>query len=396
MIKRNLAKILDRYANFPAIAVLGPRQSGKTTLVQDAFPKHKYLSLEDESTRQAALEDPKRFLSMYENDYGIILDEFQHAPKILSYLQLHIDTHDRPGYFVLTGSQNFLMNQAITQSLAGRVGIVNLYPLSSNELSEHNLLDENVDEVMFKGFYPRVHHKNLPAPEFYSSYIQSYVERDVRQLINVGDLNVFQKFLTLCAGRVGQLLNLEALGAATGITGKTAKAWLSILQASYVIFLLEPHHKNFNKRVTKTPKLYFYDTGLACSLLKISTVNSLAIHPYRPALFECFIIADLYKQYSNLGMRPPLYFWRDKNGTYEVDCIVDQGINLVPIEIKSGQTINTDYFKGLKYWCALSETDPALSYIVYGGTEQQSRNAGHVLGWKKSNKLVSMLQANLP
>jgi len=395
MIKRSLVASLLKYAKFPAVALLGPRQSGKTTLAKSVFSKHKFFSFEDETLRTFALEDPKRFLSLHENEHGLILDEFQHVPQILSYIQVEIDAKKRPGYFILTGSQNFLMNQAITQSLAGRVGIINLFPLSMEELETNNLLSRDVDDVIFTGGYPRIYHENIPPELLYPSYTQSYIERDVRQLLNVGDLALFQKFVQLCAGRIGQLLNLEALGNECGITSKTAKKWITVLEASYIVFQLRPHHKNFNKRVTKTPKLYFYDTGLACSLLRITSKEMLAFHPLRAQLFECLIIADLYKQYSNLGMRSPLYFWRDKNGSHEVDCIIDQGIRLVPVEIKSGQTIATDYFRGLLYWSNIAQTDSADGYIVYGGEFEQTRSAGHVMSWQAAAHLVRRIEPHV-
>lgn len=391
MIRRSIEVKIQAFSKFPAVAILGPRQSGKTTLAKKVFPQHRYLNFEDEAMRTSALEDPKRFLSIHDNEFGIILDEFQQVPKLLSYIQLNIDEHDRPGYFVLTGSQNFLMNQAITQSLAGRVGIINLHPFSMQELKENNLLLESTDRVILNGFYPRIYDKNINPALFYPGYIQSYIERDVRQILNVGDLHLFQNFVALCAGRIGQLVNMEALGNACGITGKTVKAWLSILEASYIIFLVKPHHKNFNKRVVKTPKLYFYDTGLACSLLRITTLDACIFHPLRPALFENLIIADLYKQFCNRGERPPLYFWRDANGTYEIDCIIDQGDKLIPVEIKSGETITTDFFRGLTSWNEMDQADPSKSLIVYGGDIKHARKQGTVIGWRHAVDLISKI-----
>lgn len=392
MFSRALSETLKRYAQFPAVALLGPRQSGKTTLAQLSFPHHKYLSFDKDTDRAFAQDDPERFLKTYENEHGIILDEFQYVPRIVSYIKMEIDAKKRPGYFILSGSQNFLALQTITESLAGRVGILNLLPLSLHELQSNNLLSSNVDEVMFQGGYPRLYQEHISPLDLYSSYIQSYVERDVRQLINVGNITMFQRFIQLCAGRVGQLLNLNALGNECGISFPTARQWLSILEASYIVFTLQPHFKNFNKRIVKTPKLYFYDTGLACSLLRMQSPDTLAVSPFRGALFENLIIADLYKQYCNVGTRPPIYFWRGSNELFEVDCILDQGNTLYPIEIKSGETIASDFFKGLTYWNSLALTSPDNGYLIYGGSEVQQRSVGNVFGWSAAADLVAVIQ----
>ena len=261
MFKRNLEKILDEYLKFPVVAILGPRQSGKTTLAQNVFKDYVYLSLEDLDTRNLAQDDPKKFLGIHENPRGIIIDEFQNVPDILSYIQLEVDEKDRPGYFILTGSQNFLMNQAISQSLAGRVGILTLPPLTLNELRKNKLLnDETSDDVIFTGGYPRIYSEKMRPEILYPSYIQSYVERDARTLTNVGDIRSFQRFMQLCAGRIGQQLNLSELASVCGISVSTVQRWISILDASYILFLLQPYFKNFNKRITKSPKIYFFAT----------------------------------------------------------------------------------------------------------------------------------------
>lgn len=395
MFSRDLTNSLKRYAKFPAVALLGPRQSGKTTLTKITFPHHKYLSFDKDTDRIFAQEDPERFLKTHENEHGIILDEFQYVPRIVSYIKLEIDSKNRPGYFILSGSQNFLALQTITESLAGRVGILNLFPLSLHELEHNNLLSGNLDEVLFNGGYPRLYQENFDPTELYTSYIQSYVERDIRQLINIGNISLFQRFLQLCAGRIGQLLNLNALGAECGVSFPTARQWLSILEASYIVFTLQPHFKNFNKRITKTPKLYFYDTGLAANLLRIQSPDMLAVSPFRGALFENLIIADLYKQYCNIGIRPPLYFWRGSTELYEVDCLLDEGNTLYPIEIKSGQTIAHDFFRGLTYWNELAQVSPDNGYLVYGGTEDQQRSVGNVLGWRSAANLVEQIRKNL-
>lgn len=393
MYARLLEKTLREYAKFPSIALFGPRQAGKTTLVKETFPNHLFFSLDHTPTRQFIDEDPEGFLRTHENEYGIILDEFQYAPAFISYIKLAIDNKKRPGYFILTGSQNFLMNEKITESLAGRVGILNLLPLSLQELSDSKILPNDVDYLILNGSYPRLYDENFSPKELYPSYIQSYVERDIRQLINVENLTIFQRFVQLCAGRTGQLLNYEALSSECGVSAVTIKKWLSLLEASYIIFLLPPHLQNFNKRITKTPKLYFFDTGLACSLLRIEKTIDIAHSPFRGALFETLIIADLYKQYCNQGSRPPLYFWRDKGGSFEVDCIIDEGNQLFPVEIKSGQTFSSDFFKGVLQWNELAQNPPEHGFVVYGGSDVQVRSKGNVLGWQAAASLVAKIRS---
>ncbi len=390
-LHRDMTKTLDRYANFPVIAVLGPRQSGKTTLVKEHFKNHKFFSFEDPAIREFATSDPNGFLKEQENEYGIILDEFQYVPQMLSYIQLEVDSKKRPGYFVITGSQNFLMNQAITQSLAGRVGILTLLPFSIHELGINHILQERVQDLIIQGSYPRIYTENIPTADLYASYIHTYVERDVRQLINIGDLLTFQKFLLLCAGRIGQLLNLTDLAVNCGISSLTAAKWLSVLEASYIIFLLPPHFKNFNKRLVKTPKLYFYDTGIACNLLAISSTTILSASPFRGPLFENLIISDLGKQFYNKGIRPPLYFWRDHNHRIEVDCIVNKGTELIPLEIKASETISTTFFSALVKWNKLSDTAPEKNYVVYAGNVNQKRANGHILSWHSEGNLINQL-----
>lgn len=392
MIPRKITNILLSYNKFPVIAILGPRQSGKTTLVQNIFKNHTYISFENPEMRDLATNDPRLFLKTFENQNGIILDEFQYVPHILSYIQLDVDEKNRPSYFILTGSQNFLVNQSITQSLAGRVGILTLLPLSIQELKDGQLLPSDADEIMFKGGYPRLYDQNITPEQLYPSYIQTYVERDVRQLINVVNLRAFQRFIQLCAGRVGQLLNVAEIAGVCGISAPTAHQWLSLLEASYLIFLLRPHFNNFNKRITKSPKIYFYDTGLACSLLAIDSPQMLALHPLRGNIFECFIMADLFKQCFNRGTRPPLYFWRDQNGRLEVDCIIDTGLKLVPLEIKSGETVASDFFKNLLTWDELTQTDPEQNYLVYGGNLEQHRNIGTLMGWQSIGTLIDTIK----
>ena len=391
-LERAITDTLLLYAKFPVVGLFGPRQSGKTTLVKTTFKKHIYLNFEDPETRELAASDPKRFFQDNENEHGIILDEFQYVPQILSYVQIESDEKKRPGYFVLTGSQNFLMNQAITQSLAGRIGILTLLPLSIKELKQNNLLPQSIDEIIFNGGYPKIYTEQFTPGELYPSYIHSYVERDIRQLVNVENLRTFQQFMQLCAGRIGQLLNISDIAMNCGINSRTAEKWLSILQASYIIFLLNPYHQNFNKRVTKTPKLYFYDTGLACSLLDLKSSEQIALSPFRGHLFESLIISDLFKQYFSLGTKAPLYFWRDKNGYIEVDCLVNLGNKLIPLEIKSGQTIVPGFFNSLSKWNEIAHADPEDGSVIYGGDHVQKRSSGTIIGWQSSGDLISALE----
>ena len=356
--KRDLSKVFARYSKFPVIAVLGPRQSGKTTITRNYFKKHAYVNLENPEFRSFAQEDPHRFFREYENENGIIIDEFQHVPQLLSYIQVIVDEKKKPGYFIITGSQNFLMNQSITQSLAGRVGILALLPFSLHELKRNKLI-EDIDTTLLNGSYPRLYEQQIAPIDLYPSYIHTYLERDVRQIANIGDILVFQKLMRLCAARTGQLLNIADLATHLGMDQRKIKQWISVLEASYIIFLLKPHFQNFNKRLIKTPKLYFYDTGLACSLLNIKTTESLSLSSYRGSLFETLIISDFQKQYYNNGMsNPSTYFWRDLNGRIEVDCIIDRGDELLPVEIKSGETISSSFFSSLSEWNKISESHP--------------------------------------
>jgi predicted AAA+ superfamily ATPase len=389
-LSRDLATVFKRYLKFPAIAVLGPRQSGKTTLVRKYFNSHKYLNLENPELRLFAQEDPKRFLREYENPHGIIIDEFQYASQLLSYIQVEIDEKKRSGYFILTGSQNFLINQSITQSLAGRVGILTLLPFSLNELKEGNLLGD-IDQILIQGSYPRLYEGEIAASDFYPSYIHTYLERDIRQIANVGDSHLFQKFMRLCAARIGQLFNVTDVANSLGIDQRKLKQWLAVLEASYIIFFLKPHFQNFNKRLIKTPKLYFYDTGLACSLLDIKTADTLSLSTYRGPLFESLVISDLQKQFYNSGSQPSTYFWRDVNGRIEVDCIVDRGDSLFPIEIKSSETISSSFFSAISEWNAIAQTPPERSTIIYGGNTDQTRSQGKILSWQNMTQLVSNL-----
>jgi predicted AAA+ superfamily ATPase len=385
MILRTLErKLIDLAKKFPVISLTGPRQSGKTTLVRQAFPDYAYVSLEEPDTRLYAQSDPRAFLNNHAG--GLIIDEVQRVPELFSYIQSIVDASDTTGHFILTGSQNFLLLEKISQSLAGRVAILKLLPFSLDELNLANFDFPRFEPVLLQGFYPRIFDKNIAPEDYYPSYIQTYLERDVRQIRNITDLNAFTHFLKLCAGRIGQLVNLSALGQEAGVNHTTAKAWISLLEASYVLFLLQPHHRNFNKRLVKSPKLYFFDTGLVCSLLGITQSKQLETHYLRGSLFENMVIADICKTFTNKGQEPPLTFWRDKTG-HEIDLLVESGGKLHPIEIKSGQTISKDFFKDLKYYNDLSGQKEARSSLIYGGDNNQIWNDIRVRSWKKTDPL---------
>jgi predicted AAA+ superfamily ATPase len=386
-IKRKITERLQKLSTqFPVLGILGPRQSGKTTLSRALFPHHKYVNLEEIDTRQFAAEDPRRFLKSLEEGPGAILDEVQRVPDLLSYIQAHVDEWQKPGFFILTESENILLNHHISQTLAGRIALVTLLPLSLEELQEASLLSPSLEETLFRGSYPPLYAKSFDPKDWIQSYIQTYIERDVRHLKQIADLALFQKFLRLCAGRIGQLLDFTSIGNDCGIATNTVRAWLSVLEATYVIFLLQPHHKNFSKRLIKTPKLYFYDSAIACHLLSIQSPKELETHYLRGALFESMVISDLLKQRFNAGAVPNLYFWRDKSG-HEVDCIIEHGDTLTPIEIKSGETLNADFFSGIVQWNLLAQNDPLNSYVVYGGKEKQTRAQGTALGWTQLSSI---------
>ena len=378
-IPRNAEPRLQYFADgYPVLVVTGPRQSGKSTLVRHAFPGHRYVSLEDLDQREFAETDPRGFLHQF-ND-GAILDEAQRCPAIFSYLQTRVDERQQPGEFILTGSQQFGLLSDITQSLAGRAALLTLLPMSYDELQRAGKIDQNLDKILFNGAYPPIYDRGLKPHPWYGNYVRTYLERDVRQLIKVQDLGTFQRFLRLCAGRTGQLLNLSSLANDCGITHNTAKAWISVLEASYIVHLLPPHHQNFNKRLVKTPKLYFLDTGLASWLLGIRNSEQLATHVQRGALFETWVISELLKARYNAGETSNLYFWRDRSG-HEVDLLIDQGTYLSPLEIKSGQTINRDYFKWLDFWRKLAGKTAGKAWLVYGGEIRQSRTDVTILPW---------------
>lgn len=380
MIKRTAAKkLIDIAAKFKCVAVTGARQTGKTTLVKTIFKTKPYISLENIQSRKFALEDPVGFLAMYPN--GAVLDEVQRAPELFSYLQEILDNSKKKGLFILTGSNNFLLQENISQTLAGRIGFLQLMPFSISELDDADLTPEDDDELMFNGFYPPVYDQHIPAEDWCPNYIRTYIERDVRQIKNITDLIAFEKFLRLIAGRTGQELNASALSVEAGIEVKTVQSWIGILENSFLIFLLRPHHKNFKKTVIKRPKIYFYDTSLVCSLLGINNVNQLKNHPIRAALFETLVVSELVKKRTNAGLPVNIFYWRDKTG-HEVDVIVDNAGKLIPIEIKSGKSINNEFFKNLHYWKKLSKEKNG--FLLYAGRMEQKRSDGtEIINWRK-------------
>ena len=382
-IPRNAESRLQHFARgYPVVVVTGPRQSGKSTLVKHAFPNHHYVSLEDLDQREFAETDPRGFLNQFSG--GAILDEAQRCPALFSYLQTRVDERPQPGEFILTGSQQFGLLSGITQSLAGRAALLTLLPMTYGELERSGKIGRNLDKILCDGAYPPIFDRGLEPHPWQGNYVRTYLERDVRQLIKVQDLGTFQRFLKLCAGRTGQLLNLSSLANDAGITHNTAKAWISVLEASYILHLLPAHHRNFSKRLVKTPKLYFLDTGLATWLLGIQNNEQLTAHVHRGALFETWVVSELLKARYNSGESSNLYFWRDRSG-HEVDLLIDQGTHLSPLEIKSGQTINKDYFRGLEFWQNLAGETAGKAWLVYGGTSRQIRSDVTVLPWYEIN-----------
>lgn len=380
MIPRSAITTLDRLARgFRVLIITGPRQSGKTTLSRAAFPDKPYVSLEASNERIFAATDPKDFLARFPD--GAILDEVQHVPELLSHIQTLVDEDRRPGRFVLTGSQNFGLISRITQSLAGRAAVLHLLPLSRYELSRAGIEPANLDELLFKGLYPALYDQPVTPTDWHASYVTTYLERDVRQIANVHDLLQFQRFIGLCAARTGQLLNLASLASDCGIAQGSARSWLGVLQASYIVFLLPPHHENLGKRLIKTPKLYFHDTGLAAFLMGVQDARHMSIHASRPALFETFIVGEFLKHRFNAGLPSNLFFWRDNIGT-EVDVLVEDGSGLFPIEIKSGSTVSEDFFTGLRRYLKYAGHRATGAGLVYGGEDSYTRSGFTVRSWK--------------
>ena len=383
MQPRLAEKLLKQYSRqFRSLAVVGPRQSGKTTLVKKVFPSKPYVSLEDPDERLFASSDPKAFLARFKN--GAILDEVQRAPELFSYLQGILDNTKKDGLFILTGSNNFLLLQSVSQSLAGRIGYLDLLPLCYKEILQFEKKELSTRELIWKGGYPELYDKNRQPGTWYPPYIRTYIERDVKQISNIGNSLIFNRFMQLCAGRTGQQLNVAALSNECGVNIKTVQSWLSILQSSYIIFLLPPYHKTYNKRVVKTPKLYFLDTGLACSLLGIRQENEITNSHFRGALFENFILLEILKQKYNNGSAANLYYWKENNGL-EIDILIDTGKKIIPIEIKMSETFTDGYIKNIRHWNKIA--DNTGGYLLYDGDKELILSDKIMISNWRNNKL---------
>ena len=366
--------LINLTKKYPVVTITGPRQSGKTTLCRKVFPDKAYVNLEAPDQRQFALDDPRGFLKAYPD--GGILDEIQRTPDLTSYIQTLVDEDPAPGKFILTGSQQFNIREALSQTLAGRTGILTLLPFDWEEIKAYQDTSD-IDELILNGFYPRLHHMEINPTQAMADYFETYVQRDVRQLMQIKNQGLFEKFVRLCAGRIGQLLNLQSLGNDTGVSHTTAREWISILEASYILFQLPPWYSNISKRLIKTPKIYFWDVGLAAYLLGLQDKNQVSRDPLKGNLFENMVIAETAKQYYHRGQRPKLYFYRDRSGN-EVDLIIEHGRDLALFEIKSGQTVNPGFFNGLDQ---LSKTLPDKikgGMVIYGGDQKQLRSNWHV------------------
>lgn len=381
MIPRLLAnRVSDLHQYFPIVYLGGPRQSGKTTLLMHLYPEMPYASLENPDTRLVAERDPRRFLSSFPN--GAILDEAQRVPELFSYLQGYVDGNKNLR-FILSGSQNFLLMEKITQSLAGRVGILTLMPFGLEELPEGLSAEMGPEQWAWQGGYPVIYDRQTPPDLVFPNYIETYLQRDVRQIRQVGDLNQFDRFIRLCAGRAGQMVNLSALANDADISVNTAKSWLSILETSYILYFIQPYHQNYNKRLIKSPKLYFFDSGLLCYLLGINAIEQVNTHYAYGSIIENMVISELYKKRSHRGERPRFWFWRDSNGN-EVDLLIEENGTIKPIEIKSARTFNTRLFSGLAWWHNTSGQSPENASVIYLGDQHFQTEHGALLPWKRA------------
>jgi hypothetical protein len=383
-ISKHLSNMLEK---FPVVSLTGPRQSGKTTLLKNDFNQYKYFNLELMNVREIISADPLGFLK----DTGplVIFDEAQQLPELFSFIQAVSDERNINGQYLLSGSQSFILNNHISQSLAGRVSINNLLPFDITELE--SIRNQKPEQIILNGFYPRVHDQKIEPQDFYPSYLQTYIERDIRTLKAVENLQTFSRFLALCAGRIGHILNLTSLANDAGIAVNTAKSWLSLLESSYIIFLLQPYYRNFNKRIIKSPKIYFYDTGVASSLLRIEQSDVINTHYMYGALFENLVISEIIKCQIHRGRRPSVYYWRESNGM-EIDCIIErENVEITAIEIKGGQTFNTDYIKNLRLFPTGSGSDKIKKILIYTGKESSNIKDIRVINWQEFSSVIETI-----
>ncbi|HET58765.1 MAG TPA: ATP-binding protein [Chloroflexi bacterium] len=380
MINRQISnRVVALSTKFPVVSITGPRQSGKTTLARACFPEHEYVNLENLDIFRLAQDDPRAFLQLGSRK-KMVIDEIQRFPDLFSYIMVEVDEQKIPGQFVITGSQQFALNERITQSLAGRSANLTLLPFSIVELSAADIFLDHY-EWMLKGFYPRIYDMDIPPEEYYRGYLFTYVERDLRQIRNIGNLSAFQRFMQLLAGRVGQVVNFSSLGSDVGVDHKTIQSWISVLEASYIVYRLPPYFENFGKRIIRNPKIFFYDTGLLCYLLGVDSVTELSRHFAVGSIFENFIISEVQKSVFNHSSINRLYFWRDKNAN-EVDLIIDQGIIKRAIEIKLGSTYASSMIKGLKFWQNLLPVEHQDNGLVYTGEMNRMIQDIQLYNWK--------------
>ena len=389
MIARKITPYIQKMLKkFPVISITGPRQSGKTTLLEEAFSEYHYYNLERLDHRELIISDPVGFLKSVGTK--VIFDEAQNFPELFSYIQVISDERNIPGQYILSGSQSFLLNHQISQSLAGRVNVNHLFPFDITELEI--IENQEINQTILNGFYPRLYDKHISPNDFYPSYLQTYIQRDVRTLKGIENLHTFSRFLGLCAGRIGQILNLTSLANDTGISVNTAKAWLSLLEASFIIYQMQPYYKNFSKRLIKSPKLYFYDTGIACSLLKLTNPEMIYTHYLYGSLFENLVISEFIKIQSHSGRQPSVYYWRESNGM-EIDCIIEMENNeLLALEIKGGQTFTKDYLKNLRNFAKNQNSQKIKKAVIYAGEESAMINDVQLIPWRdlpsKINELI--------
>jgi uncharacterized protein len=389
-IERDIAEsIIKGAAQSPIVAIIGPRQSGKSTLAKEIFKNHAYVDMQDAEVFEFANKDPKGFLSSYTNEFGIIIDEAQYAPNLFPQLKVEADKNPRPGFYILCGSQNFLLHEKISESLAGRVYFYTLLPLSIHELTKAHLLCERAQDQIVKGFYPRVYLPNIDVRDYYENYIVTYVERDIRTIRNIDNILIFKKFMQLCAIRSGTTLNVTELAANCGISLATARSWLSLLEISFVIFLLPSYHNNLGRRIIKSPKLYFYDVGLAAALMDVDKELITKKRDIYSAFFENMIIVDLIKNFHAYNLRPTLTFLRDSNQN-EIDLIIESGGKTIPIEIKASETMQNQFFDTLSWFQEQIHNDQK-AIVVYGGNQAQARNQGMVIPWKNLDDILKFL-----